>query len=116
MPIADVATNLSDTLRPDFAVFTVEAFLAWLTAAKRVIAVRPAVPVGRRATSGAVMDLNVTGGPPPAVTSDERWMSDRFALPRVRLVWKIDLELEGGGRLEEPQRPRGWLGFGRPGD
>jgi hypothetical protein len=108
--VADVAKNLSDTLSRGFAVFTVEAFLAWLSAAKTALTAPSAVPVGRRATPGAVIDLNVAGGPPPAVTSDERWMFDTFALPRVRVVWKIDLEVQGGGRLDNSPKGRegGW--------
>ncbi len=111
LPVAAVEKELADALSRDFAVFTVETFLAWhAAAAKTATAARPAVPVGRRATSGAVMDLNVAGGPPPTVTSDERWMFDTFTLPRVRLVWKIDREMQGGGRLDDSPKGRegGW--------
>ena len=109
LPVADVQTMLSDTLGGDFAVFTVTDFVAWVTAAQGA-AVRPAVPPGRRPTLGAVMDLNTAGQAPPIVTSDSRWVFDAFAVPRVRAVWKIDLEAPGGGRLDSSPRGRegGW--------
>jgi hypothetical protein len=110
LPVAAVQEKLSEALRREFAVFTVEAFLAWLAAAKVATPASPTMPVGRRATAGAVMDLNVAGGPPPTVTSDKRWMFDTFTLPRVRLVWKVDLEVQGGGRLDNSPKGRdgGW--------
>src|SRR5262249_26353650 len=91
LPVADVQAILSRTIRREFAVFTVADFLVWVTAAQ-ASAVQPTVPPDRRATLGAVMDLNAAGAVPPTVDSDDRWIFDTFAVPRVRVVWKVDLE------------------------
>jgi hypothetical protein len=104
LAVAEVQTVLSQSVHREFAVFTVEDFLAWVAAAQHA-AVRPTVPPGRRPTLGAVMDLNAAGAAPPAVTSDGRWIFDAFAAPRVRVVWKLDLEVPGRKTLDA--RPRG---------
>jgi hypothetical protein len=109
LPIADVETMLSGTLSRDFAVFTMEEFLAWVAAADSIKAPSE-VPPGRRATPGAVMDLNTALVPPPALASTERWLFDAYAVPRVRMVWKLDVEVPGGGKLDSSPEGRegGW--------
>jgi len=95
----DVARGLADSVERGFAVFTVEEFLGWLARLKMCIKEPSAIPSGRRATPGAVIDLNPSGEAPPVPPSSERIVFDAFALPRVRGVWKLDVEEASGGRL-----------------
>ena len=68
----DVAQGLADSVERGFAVFTVEEFLGWLTLLKMCIKEPSAIPSGRRATPGAVIDLNPSGEAPPIPPSSER--------------------------------------------
>jgi hypothetical protein len=92
-----------------FAVFGVKEFLAWLASLKAAINV-PAVAGARRATPGAVMDLDPRAGLPPTPPPSDGFAFDAFALPRVRGAWKLDVTTPDGRTLDSrPElREGGW--------
>ncbi len=71
----------------------------------------PAVAGARRATPGAVMDLDPRAGLPPTPPPSDGFAFDAFALPRVRGAWKLDVTTPDGRTLDSrPERREGGWG------
>lgn len=105
---AQVNQVLQLVLRRRIAVFGAENYLTWLTELKLATSERPVTGAGRRATPGAVMDLNPEGATPEQPPSTERISFGSFAVPRVRLTWKRDILRDGGDALDKKRREGGW--------
>lgn len=93
-----------------FCVFSQEGFKQWF-GELTTKSTKPSVQGSRRATLGAVMDLDPGGKEPPRLEPSETRIFDNLAMPRVRAVWKLDLAKKGEkGRMVHDERHRdgGW--------
>lgn len=107
----DQAITALAVLQPlRFCVFSRDDFKQWLDHLSVEMSA-PSVQKGRRATLGAVMDLNPRGETPPMLNSSQARVFSDFGVPRVRAVWKLDLVKEGKRETvvrDERRREGGW--------
>lgn len=105
--IADVSQTLSRVLAREFAVFTIAEFRDWLEKLKAALSSPPLTPLGRRATPGAVMNVEPGNRLSITLPTSDRMTFNHFVHPRVCGLWKLDV-VRPDGFLDRTHREGGW--------
>jgi hypothetical protein len=110
MPLAipELAGLLHDRLRRCFALFPISDYCNWVDELTAALVQAPEPQHGRRATPGAVMDVNPLGGIPGFPAASVRIGFSNWAIPRVRGAWKYDILRSDGKALDSKKREGGW--------
>jgi hypothetical protein len=108
VPLPEVVGFLHGHLDRQFAVFAATDYYAWVDDLASALAQVPEPPPGRRATPGAVMDLDATGGIPGLPAASVKISFSDWAMPRVRSAWKYDILRVDGRGLDSTKRDGGW--------
>ena len=108
LDVLSASETLGEFLSHEFAVFTTEEYLNWLTQLQALHINPPQNLPGRRPTLGAVMSIAPMASTLPAPVSTERMVFSSFAVPRVRGVWKYDVLAPDGRKLDTKRREGGW--------
>lgn len=95
-------------LFPASAVFEYEGFVVFLQSAAYALRQPPRIISGRRGTPGIVMARDLKAGIPPTPASDERAVFGKFAVPRIRIAWKVDGLSAAGKTLDQTHSEEGW--------
>jgi len=108
VPLLGVVGLLHGHLDRPFAVFAASDYCAWVDHLASVLAQVPEPPPGRRATPGAVMDVDPAGAIPGLPAASEKISFADWAMPRVRAAWKYDILRVDGHALDSTKREGGW--------
>jgi hypothetical protein len=106
-PLSEVVGSLHDRLPQQFAVFSARDYCRWVDELTSQ-APEPPQRDGRRATLGAVMDVNPAGGIPGLPAASEKITFADWAMPRIRAAWKYDILRADGQALDSTKREGGW--------